>query len=77
MAIFNDEIGDRVRFAFEDAQIRAFRADHLDVLEVVQLTDAEATKVRADLSRKRSVTRTGPKKKAKPRVKVRATTATE
>jgi hypothetical protein len=69
MAVFNDEIEDRVRFAFDDSQIRAFRADALHVLEVVQLPEAEAGKVRAQLDRKRSVTRTGqPKKKPKPRV---------
>jgi hypothetical protein len=67
-AVFNDEIGDRVRFAFHDNQIRAFRADSLHVLDVVHLPEPEATKVRAELSRKRSVTAAGlPKKKAKPR----------
>jgi hypothetical protein len=70
MAVFNDEIEDRVRFAFDDAQIRAFRSDQLHVLEIVTLPEAEATKVRAQLSRKRSVTSAGlPKKKPKPRVK--------
>ena len=70
MAVFNDEIEDRVRFAFDDAQIRAFRSDALHVLEIVQLPEAEAAKVRAQLSRKRSVTAAGlPKKKPKPRVK--------
>lgn len=67
-AIFNDEIEDRVRFAFHDNQIRAFRADSLHVLHVVDLPEPEATKVRAELSRKRTVTASGlPKKKAKPR----------
>ena len=70
MAVFNDEIGDRVRFAFDDAQIRAFKTDQMHLLlEVVQLPEAEAVKVRAKLSRKRSVTSAGvPKKKPKPRV---------
>jgi hypothetical protein len=73
MAVFNDEIEDRVRFAFDDAQIRAFRADALHVLEVVHLPEAEAEKVRAQLSRKRSVTSAGlPKKKPKPRAKAAA-----
>ena len=70
MAIVNDEVEDRVRFAFDDAQIRAFRSNQLDVLEVVELPEAEAAKVRAQLIRKRSVTAAGlPKKKPKPRVK--------
>lgn len=74
MAVFNDEIGDRVRFAFDDSRIRAFRADALHVLEVVHLSEAEAEKVRAQLSRKRSVTRAGlPKKKPKPRIKTTPT----
>ncbi|MEY4578753.1 MAG: hypothetical protein RL701_3456 [Pseudomonadota bacterium] len=68
MAIFNDEIADRVRFAFDDSQIRAFRSDQLHVLEVVELPEAEAAKVRFQLGRKRSVTSTGlPRKKPKPR----------
>jgi hypothetical protein len=67
-AIFNDEVEDRVRFAFSDSQIRAFRADSLHHLTVVDLPEPEAAKVRADLSRKRSVTASGqPKKKPKPR----------
>ena len=72
MAVFNDEIEDRVRFAFDDAQIRAFRSNQLHVLEeVVTLSEAEAVKVRAQLSRKRSVTAAGtPKKKPKPRTKL-------
>lgn len=74
MAVFNDEIEDRVRFAFDDAQIRAFRVDSLHMLEVVELPEAEAAKVRAQLGRKRSVTSAGvPKKpktaKAKPPAK--------
>ena len=70
MAVFNDEIEDRVRFAFDDSQVRAFRADALHVLEIVQLPAEEAAKVHAILSRKRSVTKTGaPKKKHKPRIK--------
>ena len=70
MAVFNDEVEDRVRFAFDDAQIRAFRANALHVLEVVQLPEDEAAKVRAQLNRKRSVTAAGlPKKPSKPRVK--------
>ena len=40
MAIFNDEIEDRVRFAFDDSQIRAFRANQLHVLEIVVGTAA-------------------------------------
>ena len=73
MAVFNDEIEDRVRFAFDDAQIRAFRSDQLHVLEVVTLPEAEAAKVRAQLGRKRSVTASGaPKKKPKPRTKLAA-----
>lgn len=76
MAVFNDEIGDRVRFAFDDAQIRAFRADSLHVLEIVTLPAAEAAKVYAALGRKRSVTAAGlPKKKAKPRIKTTKATA--
>jgi hypothetical protein len=68
MAVFNDEIEDRVRFAFADAQIRAFRSNQLHVLEEVTLPEAEAAKVRAQLGRKRSVTAAGlPKKKPKPR----------
>lgn len=68
MAVFNDEIEDRMRFAFDDSQIRAFRTDALHVLEIVQLPAEEAAKVHAKLSRKRSVTSAGlPKKKAKPR----------
>ena len=67
-AIFNDEVEDRVRFAFSDNQIRAFRADSLHLLTVVDLPEPEAAKVRADLSRKRSVTPSGhPRKKPKPR----------
>jgi hypothetical protein len=70
LAIYNDEVEDRVRFAFDDSQIRAFRADSLHVLEVVHLPEAEATKVHAQLSRKRSVTKAGlPKAKPKPRAK--------
>ena len=70
MAVFNDEIEDRVRFAFHDSQIRAFRADALHVLEVVELPEAEANKVRSELSRKRTVTSKGlPKKPSKPRAK--------
>jgi hypothetical protein len=73
MAIVNDEVEDRVRFAFDDAQIRAFRFDALHVLEVVELPEEEAAKVRAQLSRKRSVTSKGlPKKKSKARVKAPA-----
>lgn len=73
MAVFNDEVGDRVRFAFDDNQIRAFRADALHVLDIVKLPEAEATKVHAQLSRKRSVTSAGlPKKKPKPRIKTTA-----
>lgn len=73
MAVFNDEVGDRVRFAFDDAQIRAFRSDALHVLEIVHLDEPEATKVFAQLSRKRSVTSAGlPKKKPKPRIKTTA-----
>jgi hypothetical protein len=73
MAVFNDEIEDRVRFAFDDAQIRAFRSNQLHVLEEVNLPEAEANKVRAQLSRKRSVTAAGtPKKKPKPRTKLAA-----
>jgi hypothetical protein len=76
MAVFNDEVEDRVRFAFNDSQIRAFRADALHVLEVVTLPEAEAAKVRAQLFRKRSVTAAGlPKKKAKPRAKPAASAA--
>ena len=75
MAIFNDEVEDRVRFAFDDSQIRAFRADSLHVLEIVHLPEAEAAKVRAQLSRKRSVTPSGvPKKKPKARAKAPAKT---
>jgi hypothetical protein len=67
-AMFNDEVEDRVRFAFSDNQIRAFRAESLHHLTVVDLPEPEAAKVRADLSRKRSVTASGaPRKKAKPR----------
>ena len=67
-ALFNDEVEDRVRFAFSDNQIRAFKVDSLHLLTVVDLPEPEATKVRADLSRKRSVTASGaPKKKPKPR----------
>ena len=67
-AVFNDEVEDRVRFAFSDNQIRAFRADSLHMLTVVDLPEPEATKVRAELSRKRTVTAAGlPKKKPKPR----------
>lgn len=70
LAIFNDEVDGCVRFAFDDAHIRAFKSDALHVLEVVQLPEDEAAKVRADLSRKRSVTAAGtPKKKPKPRAK--------
>jgi hypothetical protein len=70
MAVFNDEIEDRMRFAFDDSQIRAFRTNQLHVLEVVELPEEEAVKIRAQLSRKRSVTTAGaPKKKAKPRAK--------
>jgi hypothetical protein len=73
MAVFNDEIGDRVRFVFDDSQIRAFRADSLHVLEIVTLPEAEAAKVHAKLFRKRSVTAAGlPKKKPKPRIKTTA-----
>lgn len=76
MAVFNDEVEDRMRFAFDDSQIRAFRTDALHVLEVVQLPEAEAIKVHAKLSRKRSVTSAGlPKKKPKPRA-TRAVAAT-
>jgi hypothetical protein len=67
-AVFNDEVEDRVRFAFSDNQIRAFKAESLHLLQVVNLPEPEATKVRAELSRKRSVTASGvPKKKPKPR----------
>jgi hypothetical protein len=70
MAVFNDEMGDRMRFAFDDDQIRAFRTDSLHVLEIVNLPEAEAAKVRAQLGRKRSITAAGlPKKKGKARVK--------
>jgi hypothetical protein len=76
MAIFNDEIADRVRFAFADAQIRAFRSDALHVLEVVELPEEEAAKVRFQLGRKRSVTSAGlPRKKPKPRVKTQVVAA--
>jgi hypothetical protein len=67
-AIFNDEVEDRVRFAFSDNQIRAFRAESLHMLTVVDLPEPEATKVRADLNRKRTVTASGqPRKPPKPR----------
>lgn len=71
MAIFNDEIEDRVRFAFEDAQIRAFKADQLHVLEVVRLPEPEAAQLRSKLSRKRTTTASGaPKKPKASRAKV-------
>lgn len=67
-AIFNDEVEDRVRFAFSDNQIRAFRAESLHLLTVVDLPEPEAAQVRAELSRKRTVTAAGlPKKPPKPR----------
>lgn len=76
MAVFNDEVEDRVRFVFDDAQIRAFKSDELHRLEVVELPEAEHAKVHAQLSRKRSVTSAGvPKKKAKPRTKSPAATS--
>jgi hypothetical protein len=52
MAMAREIVEDRVRFVFEDAQVRAFKADLLNVLEVVQLPDAQADALRAKLQRK-------------------------
>jgi hypothetical protein len=63
MAIFNEAIDDRVRFMFEDAQVRAFKADLLHVLEVVDLPDAAAAELRSKLGRKRPSANAGTRKK--------------
>jgi hypothetical protein len=77
MAVASEEIEDRVRFIFEDAQIRAFKADLLHVLEVVDMPAVEAAELRSKLLRKRpSTARKSPSKaKAKPKAKTPAAAA--
>lgn len=69
LAMITEWLEDRVRFVFEDAQIRAFKSDSLNVLEVVDVLEPDATALRARLQRKvPSATRktTGVRKPAKP-----------
>jgi hypothetical protein len=63
MAVMREQIDDRILFAFEDAQVRAFKANLLNVLEIVHLPDDESASVLAKLQKKAS-TRRAVKKKA-------------
>jgi hypothetical protein len=71
MAVVSEEIEDRVRFIFEDAQIRAFKAHLLHVLEVVDMPDPGATELRAKLLRKRPSTSAAARKKAAAKSKLK------
>lgn len=52
MAMVAEWVDDRVRFVFEDAQVRAFKADSLSVLEICDVGEPEATALRTKLERK-------------------------
>jgi hypothetical protein len=72
MAVVSEEIEDRVRFVFEDAQIRAFKAHLLHVLEIVDLPDADAAELRSKLLRKRPAQGAGLRKKTAAKAKPKA-----
>ncbi len=75
MAVASEEIEDRVRFVFEDAQIRAFKANLLHVLEVVDMPATEAAELRNKLLRKRPGTGARKPGAAKAKAKAKAPAA--
>ena len=65
MAVVCEEVDDCVRFMFEDLEIRAFKANNLQVLELVDLPEDAAAALRGKLIRKKpAVTRVRKKAKA-------------
>jgi hypothetical protein len=64
MAVAREQRDDCMLFIFEDAQVRAFKSHLLNVLEVVELPEAEAAAVHAKLNKKR-VPGAAARKKAK------------
>ena len=63
MAVMSEQVEDCVRFKFEDLEVRAFKANNLQVLDVVALSEADATELRSKLIAKKPATNARTRKK--------------
>lgn len=80
MAVMSEQVEDCVRFMFEDQEVRAFKANNLQVLDVVALSEADAAELRIKLIGKKPAANARPRKKkaaAKARVVAPAVAADE
>ena len=63
MAVVSEQVEDCVRFKFEDLEVRAFKANNLQALDVVALSEADTTELRSRLIGKKPATNARTRKK--------------